>query len=84
MTRRKPREIATVAAKYERRRVSLTLTRPQREAIDRLLETGLFGLSTADFLRRAIDAQLRANLAEGWAPTIFPPAIIVERKSRRR
>lgn len=79
--RRRPRDLASTIAKYERRRVSLVLTREQREAIDKLLATGVFGLSTAAFLREVLNDYLRARTSEGWLE--YPPRI-VERKSRRR
>lgn len=60
-------KLATTAAPYEGRRLSLTLTRAQSRAIDQLLEHGLFGLNRSEVVRRLLDEKLRELVLQGWA-----------------
>jgi Arc/MetJ-type ribon-helix-helix transcriptional regulator len=58
--------VRSTAAPYERRRISIVITAGQRDAIDRLLSTGLFGLDRTDVVRRLIDRGLQDLGTDGW------------------
>lgn len=58
--------LATRAGQYERRRVTITLTDTQRDSIDALLGSGLFGLNRIDLIRRLLDERLQQLTDRGW------------------
>ena len=62
----KQTRVRSTAAPYERRRISIVITARQRDAVDRLLSFGLFGLDRTDVVRRLIDRSLQQLATDGW------------------
>lgn len=80
---KRPR-VASRLAPYERRRLTLTLTAAQRDALDVLLATGLWGFTRVDVLRRLIDAKLVELAERAWIP-VGPaaPTMVIEGRAHR-
>lgn len=64
----KPRRtgVRSIAAPFERRRLSIVINEEQRDLLDQLLATGLFGLTRTDVVRRLLDEKLRELVEQGW------------------